>query len=147
MCGISGIIDFGNLLKVDEKVSFLRYMNACLSHRGENSKGYWYNNSSVFFSHNRLSILDLSELSNQPFISTCGNYVIVFNGEIYNYAELKGYLKDKGVNFKSSGDTEVLLNLMIIEGVSSLKKLGVCMHLLCTIKLIRLVLLRETHTV
>jgi asparagine synthase (glutamine-hydrolysing) len=59
--------------------------------------------------HARLSIIDLSPDSNQPFYSSCGNYIIVFNGEIYNYREIKNDLIDKNIKFKTNSDTEVIL--------------------------------------
>lgn len=80
--------------------------------------------SENFYSyHSRLSIIDLDERSNQPFFSICNRYVILFNGEIYNYIELSHFLKQNGVSLRTSSDTEVLLNLYIYEGEKMLTKL------------------------
>jgi len=73
--------------------------------------------------HVRLSILDLEERSNQPFWSQCGQYCLIFNGEIYNYQELKQELRLEGVTFLTESDTEVLLNWMIAKGREGLKAL------------------------
>ena len=80
-------------------------------------------NGEILIGHKRLSILDLSNGGHQPMISRCKNYIISFNGEIYNYIELKKELEDKGFKFKSSGDTEVLLNAWIIWGKDAIPKL------------------------
>ncbi len=79
--------------------------------------------STCVMGHSRLTILDLSEASNQPFTSLDGRYSLVFNGEIYNYIELREELTRLGVTFSSSGDTEVLLNVLINWGVDGISKL------------------------
>ena len=81
-------------------------MNSSVVHRGPDNSGIWTNNI-VFLGHQRLSILDLSELSNQPM--TFKNFVLIFNGEIYNFIEIREKLKKEGYTFSTSGDTEVLL--------------------------------------
>ena len=87
MCGISGFV-----LKKTEKsfcLESLIKMVSTLAHRGPNNKGYWKNNEDTqFIGHTRLSILDLSEKGSQPMISSSGNYVISYNGEIYNHLEI-----------------------------------------------------------
>jgi asparagine synthase (glutamine-hydrolysing) len=89
-----------------------------ISHRGPDNKGY-YKNSSVFLGHTRLSIQDLSANGNQPMFSNDGNFVIVFNGEIYNHIEIRNkYLSD--IEFKSTSDTETVLNAFIKLGDSCL---------------------------
>ena len=77
----------------------------------------------MWLGHRRLAILDLDERANQPMRSACGRYVIVFNGEIYNYRELRGELAAKGVAFRTSSDTEVLLALFAQEGAAMLPRL------------------------
>ena len=101
MCGISGIIG----MKADSKM--LTSMLAKQNHRGPDYTGSWLQNG-VALGHNRLSILDLSDASHQPFHSLNERYILIFNGEIYNYLELKEELKPY-FNFKTSSDTEVLL--------------------------------------
>ena len=81
-----------------------------MSHRGPDSMGLYVNKAqSVAFGHRRLSIIDLEETGNQPMEDTTGQYVIVFNGEIYNYLEVKKDLISLGHQFKSTSDTEVIL--------------------------------------
>jgi asparagine synthase (glutamine-hydrolysing) len=106
MCGIVGIIQFG----VQEYTTAdLEKMTDALSHRGPDGKGYWEATSgNVLFGHRRLSILDLSEAAAQPF-HYLDRYIIIHNGEIYNYLELKDELKKKGYSFRSQTDTEVLV--------------------------------------
>lgn len=103
MCGIAGIIgpkaNQQNILKMLE----------AQKHRGPDFTADWVVENKVALGHNRLSIIDLSEGANQPFFSDCGNYVMVFNGEIYNYLELRKTLQTK-YTFKTQSDTEVLLN-------------------------------------
>lgn len=99
MCGIVGSI--GKSIKVDS-------LNNIQKHRGPDSQGVW-NDDFVFFGHQRLSIIDLSERSNQPFQKD--GLIIVFNGEIYNYQELKNDLELKGIVFATASDTEVVLEM------------------------------------
>ena len=104
MCGISGIIS----KKKDIKL-IIKNMNLGLSHRGpDHSSEYFYNN--IALGHTRLSIIDLNERSNQPFHDSTGNYIIVFNGEIYNYKELRNNLINSGISFRTESDTEVIIN-------------------------------------
>jgi asparagine synthase (glutamine-hydrolysing) len=108
MCGITGIIKLGS-----EKLSSaeLESMNLALdaqAHRGPDAKCIW-SDSHVAFGHNRLSIIDLSIAANQPFYSEDLGLTIVFNGEIYNYQDLKKDLLSKNYHFSTSSDTEVLL--------------------------------------
>jgi asparagine synthase (glutamine-hydrolysing) len=109
MCGIAGIYNFGNsTLAVDE----LRKMTHVIHHRGPDGEGHWLNLSGhVGFGHRRLSIIDLSDNAKQPMHYADGRYTITFNGEIYNYIEIKKELLGKGYKFHSDSDTEVLLAL------------------------------------
>ena len=105
MCGIAGFISQG-LTKTD-----LHAMSSCISHRGPDAEGFFYEPYEKYntgLGHRRLSIIDLSEAANQPMISHSGRYTMIFNGEIFNYNELK---KEKlpGLQWRSSGDTEVVL--------------------------------------
>lgn len=74
--------------------------------------------------HNRLSVIDLSPLSNQPMSSNCGDYHIVFNGEIYNFQDIRKELIVEGIKFYTNSDTEVLLNLLIVKGIDSISELN-----------------------
>ena len=110
MCGISGIIaDFEN----SKLIEVVHKMTDRLAHRGPNAEGF-YVDENIAFGHRRLSIIDLSDESNQPFIDNTGRYIIVFNGEIYNYKEIKLLLTD--YNFRTEGDTEVILAAYIKWG-------------------------------
>ena len=104
MCGLSGLIkrNVGTL-----NISLLEEMNQLISHRGPDAEGYYYWNN-VGLAHRRLSILDLSEEGNQP-MHFGDKYTIVYNGEIYNYLEIKEELSVLGYSFKSATDTEVIL--------------------------------------
>lgn len=101
MCGIAGIIGS----KSEQET--LHKMLEAQKHRGPDYTGVFVNSKHVALGHNRLSIIDLSAAANQPFESDCGRYLIVFNGEIYNYIEIKSELKSK-YTFTTTSDTEVL---------------------------------------
>lgn len=120
MCGIFGIFNYNNSLKIDsdkvkESATFMNY-------RGPDAYGQWGIENRIELAHCRLSIIDLNPESNQPFISNCKNYVITFNGEIYNYLELKNELEQLGISFRTSSDTEVLLNSYIVWGEDCVSK-------------------------
>jgi asparagine synthase (glutamine-hydrolysing) len=117
MCGIVGIFG-GDLSKVEDA-------NSAIDHRGPDDFGIYTNQSlKVGLGHRRLSILDTSSLGHQPMYSNDGKVVLVFNGEIYNYKELRSDLKRKGFVFQGKSDTEVLLNLYLSEGKEMLPKLN-----------------------
>ena len=87
--------------------------------RGPDSSGIWSDlEAGVFLTFRRLSIIDLSSDGHQPMVSRDGRHVIVFNGEIYNYLELKGELETSGVEFKGHSDTEVFLEGIAKWGIS-----------------------------
>jgi asparagine synthase (glutamine-hydrolysing) len=112
MCGICGIIHFD---KEPVLESPIRKMMQIMKHRGPDDDGAFLENN-VGFGFVRLSIIDLSESGHQPMFSTDGRYVIVYNGEIYNYIELRNELVNEGIVFKTQSDTEVLLNAYILWG-------------------------------
>lgn len=105
MCGISGII---NKRGAAVDAAAVRAMNASIAHRGPDGEGeyFWKN---LAFGHRRLSIIDLSECGHQPMVYRSGDLVLTFNGEIYNYLELREELQEKGHEFHSRSDTEVIL--------------------------------------
>jgi len=116
MCGISGILGSGDAIKR------LTRMTQAMRHRGPDSTGIYESDiDAVYLGHNRLSIIDLSENGKQPFFSTDRNYVIVLNGEIYNYKELKQELEQE-YSFQSMTDTEVVLASYIKWGKDCLHK-------------------------
>ena len=111
MCGINGYYLSQNT--TDENI-FLEKANHKLRHRGPNNQGvYLESNHLLGLGHTRLSIQDLSNHANQPMISSCKRYVIVFNGEIYNFKKIQKFLTNKNQNiiYRSKSDTEVVLNL------------------------------------
>jgi len=103
MCGIAGFVD--SKIMQEEAVGNIRNMLQNIKHRGPDNSSYWQKEY-VVLGHNRLSIIDLHETANQPFEYL--DVVIVFNGEIYNYLELKETLQTKGWQFRTNGDTEVI---------------------------------------
>ncbi len=106
MCGIAGIISKGRKIQLPE----LKQMTDAIRHRGPDGEGHWIDKEdNIGFGHRRLSILDLSENGKQPMHYDEGNLTITFNGEIYNYIELKNELEQKGYQFISESDTEVVL--------------------------------------
>lgn len=120
MCGINGFIPAQSLN--EQATAVVKKMNAKLAHRGPDSDGVWQDDT-VCLGHRRLSIIDLSPESNQPFFSYDNRYVIVYNGELYNYKELKLELQrssqgsgDVPYFFKTSSDTEVILAAFIRWG-------------------------------
>ncbi len=118
MCGILGQINF-KTIKVD-KEKFKRALDL-QHHRGPDDGGIFYDKS-VMLGHRRLSIIDLDSHAKQPMISENKNFVLVFNGEIYNYIELKEELIQKGYRFNTSSDTEVLLYSFIEYGIDCIDK-------------------------
>jgi asparagine synthase (glutamine-hydrolysing) len=107
MCGILGKISLTE--KID--TSSMKIALDLMIHRGPDAAGIWTSPSeNIWFGHRRLSILDLSDLGSQPMVSFDGKLVIVFNGEIYNFTSIKNDLRNKGYEFRSESDTEVLLN-------------------------------------
>jgi asparagine synthase (glutamine-hydrolysing) len=119
MCGIAGIVS-GFL--TEKSISDVRLMLDTQKHRGPDSQKYFRLDDHVIFGHNRLSIIDLSESANQPFFSKDQRFCIVFNGEIYNYLELRDQLSSS-YSFSTDSDTEVLLAAYITWGVEALDRL------------------------
>ena len=123
MCGIAGILG-GDAAS---HVAAAAAMGQALAHRGPDDAGLWQSSpdagSLVTLVHRRLAIQDLSPGGHQPMVSACGRYVLVFNGEIYNQHALRGDLERQGHRFRSSSDTEVLLQLLIRYGRASLQRL------------------------
>ncbi len=120
MCGITGILAFNeNGRKQLEKINAA---TCGLLKRGPDGGGLYFHTNAAL-GHRRLSIIDTSHLAAQPFTDDSGRYTIVYNGEIFNYKELRSQLEKKGMKFKSQSDTEVLLHLFISEKEQCLPKL------------------------
>src|SRR5690554_4464886 len=119
MCGIAGIINLDNSSASEEE---LLLMMQTMKHRGPDDQGT-YIQGGVGFGFVRLSVIDLSAAGHQPFLSADGRYAMVYNGEIYNYPELKKELEELGHLFNTYTDTEVLLNAYIEWGEEVLDRL------------------------
>ncbi|MEI6125436.1 MAG: asparagine synthase (glutamine-hydrolyzing), partial [Pseudomonadota bacterium] len=120
MCGICGKIYFDASKKIDRQL--IDRMTAALQHRGPDDRGV-HVQGHVGLGHQRLSIIDLSPAGHQPMTSEDGSVVIVFNGEIYNFEELRAELEAKGHRFTSHTDTEVIIHLYEEEGTACVGRL------------------------
>jgi len=123
VCGIAGIYNVNNSSEVSEKT--LVKMRDTLIHRGPDDEGiYISKDKKVGFGFRRLSIIDLSKAGNQPMTNEDKTIWLVFNGEIYNFQEIKKDLEEKGHKFHSKTDSEVVLHLYEEKGEECLKDLN-----------------------
>jgi asparagine synthase (glutamine-hydrolysing) len=123
MCGIAGIYAYLDVAPTVDRAELAR-MNARMAPRGPDGSGDWFAaDDRVGFTHRRLAIIDLSERGAQPMHSADGAITITFNGEIYNYKELKAELEAKGRTFRSDSDTEVMLQLYEERGPAMVEAL------------------------
>ena len=121
MCGIAGILTSGRPL--DDRQAVLEVMLARIAHRGPDGEGRVHRPGQALFGHRRLAIIDL-EHGQQPMCSPDGRFTLVYNGELYNYLEIRQSLVQQGVHFDSFSDTEVLLQLLVREGVDAVRRLN-----------------------
>ena len=122
MCGIAGF-SVNASLPSGLTEHYLHAMGDAIAHRGPDATSLWHDTQFAMV-HRRLSIIDLSAAGTQPMRSPCGRYVIVFNGEIYNYQILKQQLLEQGAVFNTQTDTEVLLKLFQRDGKDCLTHLN-----------------------
>ena len=123
MCGIAGIYAYHYAANEVDRTE-LRQIRDHMAQRGPDGLGEWYSSDDrVGFGHRRLTIIDLSERAAQPMVSADGKLVLTFNGEIYNYRELRASLEARGRTFRSESDTEVLLQLYAEKGVAMVHEL------------------------
>ena len=123
MCGIAGIHAYLDVAPPVYRAE-LKRINDRMAARGPDGNGLWLAaDGRTGLAHQRLAIIDLSEAGAQPMHSACGCYTITFNGEIYNYRELREELAARGYAFRSGSDTEVLLQLYADCGADMVKKL------------------------
>src|SRR5437667_10790840 len=115
MCGISGLVG-------QAEHELIRAMTGALAHRGPDGEGY-YRDEGLALGHRRLSIIDLAT-GQQPMSTADGRYTIVFNGEIYNFQELRRELEGRGVRFRTRSDTEALLEAYVAWGDQAPENLG-----------------------
>lgn len=116
MCGIAGILNFNN---EPIKESLIRQMTNAMAHRGPDSVGF-FSEAPLALGHLRLSIIDLSTAANQPFSDNSGRYILVYNGEMYNYNEIKSGMPDYA--FHTTSDTEALVAAYAKSGPECLKQ-------------------------
>src|ERR1700759_440985 len=120
MCGISGWFLKDGPARED---AHLVAMAEAITHRGPDDRGYFYaRESGVALAHNRLSIIDLSAAGHQPMVSEDGRYVLTYNGELYNFQQLKQELESLGHIFHSRSDTEVILRGFIQWGAAAVER-------------------------
>jgi asparagine synthase (glutamine-hydrolysing) len=116
MCGMNGIFAYNHSANLPDR-SELLYTRDHMRARGPDGFGEWWNGDRrLGLGHRRLSILDLSDRASQPMVNDCGRFVVVFNGEIYNYPILRKRLEAQGRSFQTTSDTEVLLHLYALKG-------------------------------
>ena len=118
MCGIAGYI---NLNRAPASENILKKMTNSIAHRGPDGEGF-YVKGEVAIGHRRLSVIDLSDSGRQPMVSTNGRYILSYNGELYNFKEIRRRLRSLGYYFYSETDSEVVLNSFIEWGEKSLEE-------------------------
>src|SRR5215469_2446449 len=116
MCGLNGIFAFHAAADAPQKSELLATRDAMRARGPDGCGAWWSDNRRCALAHRRLSIVDLSERASQPMLSEDGRLAIVFNGEIYNFPALRAELETRGVRFRTSSDTEVLLHLYAQAG-------------------------------
>ena len=119
MCGIAGILSLSGSRETESDA--IGRMTDCMSHRGPDADGF-FSEPGISLGHRRLSIIDLSSSANQPFADPSGRYVIVYNGEVYNFLDVRRHLA--GYEFKTNSDTEVILAAYMQWGPSCLTHLN-----------------------
>lgn len=121
MCGFAGIVTSGGAspVRADFK-SVLQKMGMTLVHRGPDDSMIWFDpDAGIGLTHRRLAVVDLSLHARQPMQSSCGRYVIAYNGEIYNFGQLRSALEKTGHVFKGRGDTETLIEAISAWGLKN----------------------------
>jgi asparagine synthase (glutamine-hydrolysing) len=121
MSGIAGLVSMPGVAEA-LPLEAVRRMTVRMHARGPDAEGTWASEG-VVLGHRRLAILDLDARANQPMVSSDGRYTVVFNGEIYNFRQLRRALESAGVAFHNTSDTEVLLALFAHEGERMLPRL------------------------
>ena len=123
MCGIAGLVDLKRQLDGNELALQAKRMADSLYHRGPDTGGQWTDApSGIALAFRRLAIIDLTPSGHQPMVSTDGRFAIVYNGEVYNYQELRQQLLDDGCQFRGTSDTEVILEAFGHWGVEATVK-------------------------
>lgn len=121
MCGITGMYSVSSEKEINRNL-FDQALQ-CIQHRGPDHHSTYFHRG-VALGHVRLSVIDTSAEAHQPFFSADGKKVLVFNGEIFNYKEIKSRLEEKGCSFRTRSDTEVLLHLLDLKGIDGLHEIN-----------------------
>jgi len=130
MCGIAGVVSWDR--PIAEPAGVARLLAEALAHRGPDGQGIWMPSSAdVFLVHRRLAIIDPGPDGAQPMATPDGRHRIVFNGEVYNYRELRRELEAGGERFSTGSDTEVLLRLIVRDGPAALARVRGMFALAC----------------
>lgn len=127
MCGIVGM--FGFQVRADA-LQCVRRLTGLMARRGPDEEGYWQD-AHCALGFRRLAILDLSPAGHQPMLTPNGRHALVFNGEVYNFPELRRELESAGVTFRSTGDTEVVLHALAVWGRNALARFNGMFALAC----------------
>lgn len=120
MCGIAGSYQLMGVAPADDRIALALQ---CIAHRGPDDEGI-YRNGRAVLGHRRLSVIDTSAAGHQPFTDDGGRYSMVFNGEVFNFQELRAQLEQDGHSFRSHTDTEVVLRLFAVKGEAFLHDLN-----------------------
>ncbi|MBL9078268.1 MAG: asparagine synthase (glutamine-hydrolyzing) [Planctomycetes bacterium] len=124
MCGIAGIVDLEGKWSPEERTRIAAAMADSMPYRGPDDRGVWLSpDGACALAHRRLSIIDTSSGGHQPFVLGDGRHALSFNGEIYNYLELRQELEAQGHAFATRSDTEVLLHLLAGRGEGAIERL------------------------
>ena len=119
MCGIVGIL-LAPHAREPRALSAIAEMAATLHHRGPDGDGFWLDSEAgIALGHRRLAIIDLSDAGRQPMLSSSERFVMTFNGEVYNFAELRSKLELKGYRFRGHSDSEVMLAAFEVYGIEA----------------------------
>ncbi|EKE76963.1 asparagine synthase (glutamine-hydrolyzing) [Oceanibaculum indicum] len=120
MCGITGLLDLDRELSPEQRAGSIAAMTAALSRRGPDDEGLWQDEAAgIALGHRRLAIIDLSPAGHEPMESADGRLVLTYNGEVYNYPELRRELKAEGVAFRGDCDAEVMLEGFARWGIAA----------------------------
>ncbi len=123
MCGFTGIVDRNGIHA--EHLQGIEQASDRLTHRGPDAQGL-FTNAHLAVAHRRLSIIDVADRANQPMVSPCKRYLLVYNGEVYNYRELKEDLRQRNHAFVTESDTEVVLHHLMEFGATGISALNGC---------------------
>lgn len=118
MCGIAGIIDLSGK---PVEISLIRAMTDSIAHRGPDGEGHWVEGP-VGIGHRRLAIIDTSNAASQPMVSASGRFVLSYNGEVYNFRELRRELEQLGAVFRTTSDAEVVLEGLALWGTRAISR-------------------------